>query len=181
MNRICRSKIVMCTVLLLMSMWLAACSPQYDWRIVSVGDDRVRAMLPAKPQVAERELEFEGNAITLILTSASVDGVLFTLGFAELPDALQKDASGRDRLVRQIQVSLYRNLGVTPPETLPPAGERFAISGHSRGASLRLEGMVWTTSDALIEGMVVGEVHAMQEHEITEFWRELAPGLRPSL
>lgn len=156
---------------------LAGCSPRYDWRMVTVGDGRVRAMLPDSPRTAERELEFEGHMITFVLTSASVDNVLFTVGYAALPEALRENE--RQRLLRQTQQSLYQNLGVDPPATLPAAGERFFVTGEGSGTPLRLEGMIWTTADALIEGFVIGAADALPPDEMNEFWRELAPDLQP--
>ncbi len=158
---------------------LAGCYPQYDWRQVAVGNGQVRAMLPAKPHTNERELSFEGHAVTFVLTSASVDGVLFTVGYAAMPSALQGDDAARLRLLQQTQRSLYQNLGVAPPARLPAAGERFGLSGQGQGRTLRIEGMAWVTRDALIEGLVVGPADSMPHDEINEFFRELAPDLRP--
>lgn len=179
MNTVCSTRHLVCAVFLVLSGLLSGCSPQYDWRMVSVDDGRVRAMLPAKPQTAERDLNFEGHALTFILTSASVDEVLFTVGYVDLPDALRTDAAGRERLVEQTQVSLYRNLGVVPPPDMPAAAERFTIDGQGGGAALRLEAMVWTTQDALIEGIVIGAADALPQTQIAEFLRELAPDQRP--
>lgn len=158
---------------------LAGCSPQYDWRTVDVADGRVRAMLPAKPQASERELDFEGHTLTFVLTSASVDGMLFTVGYAALPDALRADVSARDRLMTQTQASLYRNLGAVLPTDMPDAAERFTIVGQGQGRPLRLDAMVWTTQDALIEGIVIGDADAWPHDQIAEFLRELAPDQRP--
>lgn len=179
MNTVCSTRHLMCAVLLVAFAMLGGCSPQYDWRMVSVDDGRVRAMLPAKPHTAERELIFEGHALTFILTSASVDDVLFTVGYVNLPDALRADAASRERLVAQTQASLYRNLGVVPPPDMPAAAERFTIDGQGGGSPLRLEAIVWATQDALIEGMVIGAADALPQTQIAEFLRELAPDQRP--
>lgn len=158
---------------------LVGCSPQYDWRMVSLGDGYVRAMLPAKPHISERELEFESHAITFVLASASVDGVLFTVGYAALPDELQNDVLARERLVHQTQMSLYRNLNIDPPVVMPAEGERFVITGSGHGKALQLEALVWSTRHALIEGIVITAEDALPQAQITEFLRELAPELRP--
>lgn len=169
----------LCGFLLIVSGALAGCSPQYDWRMVSVAEGRVRAMLPAKPASTERELDFEGQGITFVLTSASVDGVLFTVGYAELPETLRTDASGRERLLAQAQASLYRNLGVEPPSDMPDAAEQFSVTGQGRGQALQLEAMAWTTPDALVEGMVIGAAGELPHTQISEFFRELAPDQPP--
>lgn len=158
---------------------MAGCSPRYDWRTVSLGDGRVRAILPDKPRTTERDFEFEGHAITFALTSASVDGVLFTVGYAELPPSLQSDASARERLVRQTQASLYQNLGVAAPAMLPAQGARFVVTGQGQDEPLRLEGLIWATDTVLIEGIVIGAVQGWPENQVNEFLRELAPEQRP--
>lgn len=158
---------------------LAACSPRYDWRQVSLADGQVRAMFPDKPRTSERELDFEGHALSFSLTSASVNDVLFSVGYAALPQALQDDAAARKRLVRQTLASLYQNLGSTPPAALPADGERFTVLGSGTGKGLRLEAMVWATPQALIEGMVIGQADRLPDAQISEFMRELAPDQRP--
>lgn len=175
----CTLRIVMHLLAGALLVMLAACYPKYDWRQVTVGDGRVRAMLPDKPHTSERDLEFEGHPITFVLTSASVEGILFTIGYAALPPALQEDAAARTRLLQRTQASLYQNLGIDPPARLPAAGERFSVTGTGQGRSLQIEALIWTTHDALIEGMVVGPADALPLAEINEFLRELAPDLRP--
>lgn len=160
---------------------LAGCTPQYDWRMVSLGDGQVRAMFPDKPRTSEREFEFEGHAITFSLTSASVNDVLFTVGYASLPDPLQKEPSARKRLVRQVQASLYQNLGAQPPDVMPAAVSQFVVeSVAAQDPPLRLEAVVWATDQALIEGIVLGVSDTLPRDQVNEFLRELAPDLRPS-
>lgn len=159
---------------------LAGCTPQYDWRMVSLGDGQVRAMFPDKPRTSEREFEFEGHAITFSLTSASVNDVLFTVGYASLPDALRNEKSARERLVRQVQTSLYLNLGAQPPNQMPAAATQFVVEGAAgQGSPLRLEAVVWATEYALIEGIVLGANNAFPQDQVNEFLRELAPDQRP--
>lgn len=164
----------------LMMFALSGCSPRYDWREVSVADGQVRAMFPDKPQATEREFQFEGQDITFVLTSASVDDVLFTVGYATLPETLQEDVPARERLVREVQRSLHHNLGVEAPAELPQAGERFTVLGQGQSDGLRLEAMIWATPRALIEGIIVGTAETLPQDQVTEFLRELAPGQRPA-
>lgn len=158
---------------------LSACSPRHDWRQVSLADGALRAMFPDRPHTTQRELQFEEHEITFSLSSASVDGVLYTVGYAALPDALRRDAAAKRRLIEQTQASLYYRLGGTPPDTLPAAGERFSVAGQAQGQPLRLEAMVWTTPTSLIEGMVIGDPDRLSVEQVNEFLRELAPDQRP--
>lgn len=159
---------------------LAACSPQHDWRQATVGAGQVRAIFPDKPQTAERTLDFEGNDLAFSLTSASAGGALYTVGYAELPDALRQDETARERLADQTRASLFRNLGAAPPQVMPAPWQRFVVHGESQGKDLKLDAVVWTTPDALIEGIVVGEASRWNGDQADEFFRELAPALRPA-
>lgn len=158
---------------------LTGCSPQYDWRMVSLGNGELRAMFPDKPRTTERQFEFEGHAITFSLTSTSVNDVLFTVGYASLPNALQADQVARERLVRRVQASLYQNLSVALPTSMPAAASQFAVEGKGQGKLLRLEAIVWATPKALIEGVVIGAVDGLPQEQVNEFLRELAPDQRP--
>lgn len=166
-------------LMLVLGATLTACSPRHDWRQVSLADGQVRAIFPDKPLTSDRDFDFEGHSITFSLSSVNVDKVLYTVGYAALPEAIQTDGSLRDRLVARTQASLYQNLGLSPPDPAPVAGSRFGIDGMSQGQHLRLQAMVWATPHALIEGVVIGAADEFPQSHADEFFRELAPDLRP--
>lgn len=165
-------------VVLLAMALLAACSPNYDWRQVSLADGQVRAMFPDKPLTTERTLMFENNALEFSLSSVSVGKVMFSVGYAPLPEAFQNDPALRQRLVDQTRASLYQNLGSAPPDTTAKPLGRFVIDGKAQGKPLRLDAMVWATPHALIEGVVIGDADGFPQSQADEFFRELAPGHR---
>lgn len=160
-------------LLVLLSAVLAACSPDYNWREVAVGDGAVAAYFPDKPVTQVRPLDFSGHEIPFGLTSASVNGVLFTVAHAPLPEALRNDKDLRQAFAREVMRSLYRNLGAAEPPDLPPFGEAFMVEGKSGDAAIRLNAKVWLTDTALIEGMVTAEQAAFPEEQAVEFFRGL--------
>lgn len=157
---------------------LAGCSPDYDWRRVSVADGAVVAMLPAKPHEANRDLTFETHEVRFTLASARVGDVMYTVGVARLPGSLQRDASARERFFDQTRASLYRNLGNAPPSQAQ-AEQRYVIEGEVNGEPVQAHVMAWMTSKVLIEGIVLGEPGNILPDQTEEFFRELAPDQQP--
>ncbi|HUH41439.1 MAG TPA: hypothetical protein VL024_11270, partial [Castellaniella sp.] len=81
---------------------LAGCAPTFDWRTVSVADGVITGVLPAKPQSQTRELMFQGQPLSLTMTMAQAGSVLFALGHAPLPPALQADPQARQALANEV-------------------------------------------------------------------------------
>ena len=147
---------------------LSACSPNYNWREVSVADGRVMALFPAKPATEQRSLAFEGKQLVFSMTQAHVDDDVFAVAYAPWGEAFLADAALRERVARDVMVSLYRNFGLTPPETLPAMGELFSIKGGPNHA-MHLQAQVWVTSHGLIEGLVVTDKPDSTEHDVMFF------------
>src|SRR3546814_3786601 len=59
-------------LIMLLSGVLAACSPQYNWREIPVGQGAAKAFFPDKPATQERTLKFSGHDIAFSMTSATV-------------------------------------------------------------------------------------------------------------
>ena len=47
--------LVLCSLL-----WLAGCTPEYNWRELTVADDRAVVMFPSRVQTEQRKLRVEG-------------------------------------------------------------------------------------------------------------------------
>lgn len=144
-----RCFLVMCCAALLM-----ACSPRYNWRQAAVADGRVVALFPAKPATERRDLPFEEGTQPFEMTQARVGDDLFVVGYAPWGQEQREDAGLHERFGREVLLSLYRNFGVAPPETLPPLGEAFELRGGPEQA-LRVQGRIWLTPHGLVEGLVL--------------------------
>ncbi len=159
--------------ILLVLCFLAACSPDYNWRQVSVGDGAVSAFFPDKPVVQTRTLQFSGHDIEFGLTSAKVGDALFTVAYAPLPEAVRADQALRQELAAAVMRSLYRNMGAAEPDPLPPLGESFLLEGNAPQGALRLRATVWLTGGALVEGLVTAAPDVFPAPEADEFFRGL--------
>lgn len=85
---------------------LAACSPKYDWREVRGPGAPFVVLLPAKPASHTRTVDLDGLQVSMTMTAAEVDSVMFAVGTAELPDAMQA-AKAMDAM----KTALVRNIG----------------------------------------------------------------------
>lgn len=159
----------------LLPVLLAGCSPQYNWRSVSVGDGAVTAFFPDKPQAEVRSLSFDGHELSFSMTSVSVGDTLFAVAYAPLPTAMHEDAALRERFAQSVVASLYQNLGQSVPESLPGYGQAFAVEGAPQGKPVRLLASVWLTEHMLAEGLVMGPASAFPTPEAEEFLRGVQP------
>ena len=158
----------------LITLFLAGCSPDYNWRQVTVGDGVATAFFPDKPSTQERTLPFSGNDVTFSLTSAVVDHALFTVAHAVLPPALQTDEAARQAFAVAVVRSLFRNLGAPEPEHMPAFGEPFVIEGKGPEGPLRLRARVWLTNQALVEGLVTAGQQAFPQAQAEQFLQGVA-------
>ncbi|NYT85067.1 hypothetical protein [Pollutimonas harenae] len=152
---------------------LAACSPDYNWRQVSVADGAVMAFFPDKPISQSRELQFSGHEIEFGLTSATVDDTLFTVAYAALPPDVRQDEALRHEFATAVMRSLYRNMGLAEPDVLPALGEVFFIDGQGPQGNIRLQARVWLTGEALVEGLVMAAPEAFPGHQADQFLQGL--------
>lgn len=67
---------------------LLACSPTFNWREVRVGNGALLALLPCKPEKAERQVPGLAQQATLQMVSCDVGDATFTLALLRLPDGV---------------------------------------------------------------------------------------------
>ncbi|WJJ94348.1 hypothetical protein [Neopusillimonas aromaticivorans] len=161
----------------LLMVLLAACSPDYNWREVSLADGQVVAIFPDKPREQTKTLPFAGHDIPFTLSGTVLNDTVFAVGHAPLPPEVGQDAEQRTLMYRQIVQSFYGNFGLTPPEALPEPGTRFSIEGQGPKGLLRLEGVVWMHSGSVTEGLVTAPAGSFPQAQADEFLRAIkAPG-----
>ncbi|MDN5843039.1 MAG: hypothetical protein L0H54_06290 [Alcaligenaceae bacterium] len=156
---------------------LSGCSPQFDWRVVSVGDGVVTGVLPDRPRTETQQVAIGGHSIDLSMTMAEAGDVLFALGHAPLPDALLSDREAARTVAYELIASFYNNLNVVPPDPLPALGERFVIEGTGPAGPMHLEAVVGLGRSAVIEAVVMATQQAYAQAPVQDFWNELKMGL----
>ncbi len=118
-----------------LALTLAACSPTYNWR--ELRDDAIplKALIPCKPDRAQREVPLVGQNVILHMHSCDAGGQTFAIAWLELP----ADADGSAVLAgwRQATLATLR-LGaqsVGDPALVWPARVPGAESVQGLGAS----------------------------------------------
>jgi hypothetical protein len=91
---------------------LAACTPEFDWRELSVPEGRFAVLLPGKARVESRTLDTATGALTMTMYSFSLKQGTMGVSYTDYPAAAlaperergreQLDAA-RDTLLRNIQ------------------------------------------------------------------------------
>lgn len=157
-----------------MSLLLSACSPDYNWRSITLGMGEITAFFPGKPLVQQRELDFAGQMLNFSLTSARVSDVVFAVGYAALPPTVREDPKLRTELAAAAIRSVYQNLGQVAPDPLPKLGETFQVNGQLAGDTVLTKAKVWLTDAALVEGLVSAAGQDFPEDQSNEFFRGLA-------
>jgi hypothetical protein len=73
----------------LVCVWaLWGCSPAMNWREVRPADAGLVALMPCKPEGAQRDLVMAGQSLTLHMLSCDTAGLTFAMGAMRLPDGL---------------------------------------------------------------------------------------------
>ena len=67
---------------------LLGCTPEFNWRELSVADDRVVLAFPAKVQTEQRQLQIDDLKLVFALSAANVGPAVFAVGYAPLPQGL---------------------------------------------------------------------------------------------
>jgi hypothetical protein len=72
---------------------MLGCSPTYNWRDVRVGDAAVLALMPCKPDKAERTVPLQGQSATLHMASCDVGALTFAVAALHVPDGVEVSAA----------------------------------------------------------------------------------------
>jgi len=67
---------------------LVGCSPTFNWREVRVGDAAVLALMPCKPEQAERQVPMQERLTSLHLASCDVGAATFAVATLRVPDGM---------------------------------------------------------------------------------------------
>ncbi len=83
---------------------LQACSPSLNWREVRLGGGELKAVLPCKPDQAQRRQSLAGYEIELAMLGCEAGGALYAISVAEL---------GTPAQAQQVQAQWQTNLLAT--------------------------------------------------------------------
>ncbi|UOD50232.1 hypothetical protein [Orrella daihaiensis] len=149
---------------------LVACYPTYNWREIPVADGLATLAFPAKVDTAKRNLDLAGMPVTFVLTSADVNDVVFSIGWAQLPT--QSTAEQRQSAQRALVDSLATSMGQVAPAQAYEA-EVFRLQTDRDGRTLALVARVLVQYDIVMRVVASGPPEVLTEELATEFMRSL--------
>ena len=151
-------------------LWLAGCTPEYNWRELTVAEDRAVVMFPSRVQTEQRTIRVEGIDLVFSLTSAAVEQSVFSVGYAAVSPTL--DVTQTEGLVRAFATALAARVGQPlAPQALN--GATFELESVVAGQASRLMGRVLIHRGMLIQVVVSGPQKSLSKENATEFMRSL--------
>ena len=140
----------------------AACAPALDWREVRPEASDVQALMPCRPQHAERRVPLAGQAVKMHLESCSAGGLTWGLAYADLGDPARVGNG-----LAALQASAAGNIGAPPVEperqavpgsTPQPRSGRSVLQGRSpEGKPVQMHVLVFARGTTVFQASAVGE------------------------
>ena len=149
---------------------LTACYPTYNWREIPVADGLAILAFPAKVDTAKRNVELAGMPVTFVLTSADVNDVVFSIGWAQLP--AQSTSEQRQAAQRTLVDTLATSVGQAAPATAMQS-EVFRLETNRDGKSLAMVARVLVHYDIVMRVVASGPPDVLTEELAGEFMRSL--------
>lgn len=128
---------------------LAACSPKFDWRDFRSTDAPYTVMLPGKAATHTRPVNLDGQEVKMTMSAAEVDGTMFAVGTAELPDAAKAAQA-----VQAMKLAMVRNIGGTITKETTKDG---AFDVEARGPRLAMHGRFLSKDKRVYQVVILGD------------------------
>ncbi len=156
---------------------LAACSPEFNWRLVHGKPVPFEVLLPAKPATLTRPISLGGVRTDMTMTAAEVDGVTFAVGAARMADAQAATAAlpaMKAALVGNIDGRIVREVGAAAPGSAPLEVE--AIGRRTAGGPELLLLARFVAVDARVyQVLVLGPADKLRRTEADTFLSSFKP------
>ena len=112
-------------IALMVTLGAVGCSPSLNWRQVTVGS--IQTMLPCKPDVASRKVDFPSQPLQIHMLACEADGTLFAISYAQVSAPEQASQIVKDW--QQAALFKMRSSGHTQ---LPPSTTQTLISADGK-------------------------------------------------
>ncbi|HEX5342193.1 MAG TPA: hypothetical protein VFX55_06845 [Duganella sp.] len=152
--------------LMLLACTLSACSPKYDWRDYRSNDAPYAVLFPGKPATQTRTIKLDQLEVSMTMSAAEVDGVVFAVGSAQVADAAQAPAA-----VDAMQTAMVNNIGasVTSSKTLANGMREVDASGTEKGRTMRLVGRFLAKEKRIYQVVVIGPAAQIEAEPVDTF------------
>lgn len=120
---------------LMLAAAFAACSPTYDWRVVTNNDSGYTVELPAKPDADSRSIDIGGITVPMHVQTAEASGAVFVVGTLTLPD---DHANTQQKALDFLRDGLARNVGA--PSDGHEVDVPLVVGGAVPGVEIQVTG-----------------------------------------
>lgn len=134
---------------LILAATLSACSPKYDWRDYRSNDAPYAVLFPGKPATQTRSIKLDQLDVSMTMTAAEIDGVVFAVGSAQLADAAQVPAA-----IEAMKTAMVSNIGGTVTASKTTANGAQEIEAGGKG--MRLVGRFMAKDRRIYQAVVIG-------------------------
>jgi hypothetical protein len=149
---------------------LVACYPELDWREVTSASGGYTVLMPARPDMAQREVLVAGVALMMSMTSVRREGMAFGAAYADIPRDHARHAeilaAARDALVRNIDGHIASTREITIDGA---AGQEFQADGKVGRHSMRLAARVLIGGSRFYQVVYVGREGSLPESDAELF------------
>jgi hypothetical protein len=152
---------LLAVVCLLCGAGLLACSPALNWRQVAEAPLGVAALLPCKPDRAQREVPLGGAPTTLTMVGCEADGQMFAVSMARMPSGADMPGvlTAWQQLVASHVGATQGLVDVTPLRAPEPgvSGLRGILSGKTVDGRHITAHVAWLSrGDVAVHAIVFG-------------------------
>lgn len=132
---------------LIFGVLLAACSPELNWRDVTVGT--LTTMLPCKPDTAQREVHLAGLRAPLTMAGCKAGGALFAVSSLPLDDSKRAEnyvAAWRAQTLERMHYQKVEPWGIAPAPNGLSVMQALRVAGlDAQGSPLHAR-LLWLQS-----------------------------------
>jgi len=154
---------------------LSACSPSHNWRTWSAGGAPLQAMIPCKPDVAQREVNLGGASTELHLHSCDNQGLRFALAWVAVPptvDAQQLMAQWQKASAQSLQSAQAPAAMGLPPVSGATHTAWWSMQGRDhRGQAVQSQTAYFSDGQRVYQAAVYGP--PWDEAPVAPFWEGL--------
>lgn len=154
--------------IILIALFLTACSPKYDWRAVSGDEAPYTVLMPDKPSRLSREIQLGQQKVIMHMTAAKIDDVKFVVGAVKMRDATEAQTA-----TAVIKNTLLKNMAGTMTNekmTVSNVDGKLTVndefSAFSSASFTRMSGRLVARDVWAFEVLVVGPEQMMKSEDV---------------
>jgi hypothetical protein len=144
---------------------LSACNPKFDWRDYRSSDAPYAVLFPGKPATFSRSVDLDGQQVKMTMSAADIDGTMFAVGSAELPDPAKAQLA-----VQAMKTAMLRNIGAAGgKESTKDGAFDIEARGLNRGVPMLMHGRFLARGKRVYQVVVLGPERDFRQENVDTF------------